>query len=148
MNQSSNKSEFFNSLAITNEIIGGHGIRLVSIFGVLYNIHNSFVLRDKRLKIKFYYFLRCRCFCSLVVCILGCFLNPKITDPLVCQEIKEWWSFYLQLFVVGIPFRIALMSSFISDILLILNRVALLFDKKLSKFYLLSKKVSNENLCD
>ena len=132
-----NNSQLIEALDIVNGTIASI-ISVVSALGVLFNAYSLCLLLNKKLKFKFYDFFRCRCICNLVVCFVGTF-----TKAVYYRTSKNnYWSVYFQIFVFAIPLRIALMSTFISDILLILNRITLLFGKKMSIFYRLSKKVS------
>ena len=145
-NSYTNNSELIKSLTETKDILENYGIRLISIIGVVFNTYSLNVLprkkADQSLTFKFYDFLWCRCFCNLLVCFFGIFFNPNIKLSLSCKECQsDYWQLYLQVFLNVIPLRIAFMSSAISDILLILNRVALLFDKRSNYLYKISIKV-------
>lgn len=141
-NASRTSSELIASLTGARDIIQTYGFRIISGAGVIFNYYTLYVLNNHQLKFKFYDFFRCRCFCNLVVCVLSIFMDLEVSALIVSEECTmDYWPLYLKLYLVMIPLRIALRSSAISDILLILNRIALLFDKKESQLYTLSKKV-------
>jgi hypothetical protein len=142
-NSNENYSRLIESLSISKNLFERSG-NIVSIIGVFFNLNSLCIIKDNSLNFKFYDFLWCRCFCNLVVCFFGIFFNPVLLESIICKGSvrPNYWELYLQLFFVAVPLRIALMSSAISDVLLILNRVALLCYNKLSLFYELSIKVS------
>jgi hypothetical protein len=131
------KSDLVKALITSREIIEEYGYRIICSIGIIINYVSLRILQNKQLKFKFYDFFRCRCFCNMLVCFFAAF-----TSPLYTNKQYEYWKLYLLLYFDVIPARVALLASFISDILLILNRVALLFGRKSSAFYTLSKKAS------
>jgi len=121
-----------------SDIVINYGIRPISIFGILFNIFTIILLVDKRFNHRFYDFLRCRCVCNLFVCLFGSYFMIFPDQGVVFN--------YNQLYFIWLgnqtPLRGALLSSFISENMLILNRIANLFNNKTTVFYSLSKKVS------
>lgn len=114
---------------------------LISIIGTVFNSFSLKVLHNVKYELKFYDFLRSRCVTSLFVCFLGIFL---FSSSVPCQRcLFDYWTLYLQFYLVFIPLRIALMASGISDILLGLNRVAVLYERKKCFFYSISKIVTS-----
>lgn len=113
-------------------------IRVIAAIGCLFNavIILSLILVNS--VYKSFNFVRCRCFCSFCVCFLGIFFMdmPEMNCPSDYVKVLQFKYIYL------LPFRTALFASFISDILLILNRVACLGEKTNSVFYTLSMKVN------
>lgn len=103
----------------------------------------SLFSRNHRLRFTFYNFFRCRCFCNLLLCIFGVFIYLEGFYHLIDKSDSKmnYWHLYLQVFLVYLPIRVSLHSSAILDIFLILNRMALLYNKKKSRFFTLSKKV-------
>lgn len=131
------------SLTSARDTLNTYPFRIVSGVGVIFNYYTLYALNHSRLRFKFHDFLICRCCCNLVVCLLGIFYNQDVNPLWLCNECKiDYWLLFLQAYLVQISIRAALMASAISDILLINNRIALLFNKKESRFYTLSKKVS------
>ena len=122
-----------------SELVLEYGIHGVSVFGSLFNIVTIIVLATNFFDHKFYNFLRCRCICNLTVCLVGIFYidlpNTNVT--------VEYLPLYYNWFLVFYPMRVFFWASAISDNLIILNRLAVLYKKNNSIFYTLSKKVSN-----
>ena len=120
-----------------SDIVINYGIRPISIIGILFNIFTIILLVDKRFTHRFYDFLRCRCVCNLFVCLFGSYFMIFPDQGVVFN--------YNQLYLIWLgnqtPLRGALLSSFISENMLILNRIANLYNNKTSVFYSLSKKV-------
>lgn len=142
-NANRTSNELVASLTSAGDALQTYGFPIISGVGVFFNYFTLCALNNYQLKFKFYDFFRCRCFCNLVVCILGIFMDLRVVDLIVTEECTmDYWTLYLKLYLVVLPIRFAFMSSAISDILLILNRIALLFGKKKSKLYTLSKRVS------
>lgn len=110
-------------ITTAKDMLGNYAIRTVCVIGLLFNFYTLKALLDERLKLKFYNFQRCRCFCSVCICLLGIFYPSYPLEALI-------------------PLRMGFLASAISDILLILNRVVLMYDQKKSIFYALSKKVN------
>ena len=125
------------------EILVDYGIRGISGVGTLINVITILVLLQKVFKGKFYDFLRCRCVCNCVICSICVFYrNDGILEGAEEVYVRIWISWY----VFAIALRIALLAAFIADNLIVLNRLANLYDKKQSIFYTLSKKVSLSDL--
>lgn len=133
-----NKSETTVYLNKVSDLIVEYGIHGVSVFGSLFNIVTIIVLATNFFDHKFYNFLRCRCICNLAVCLIGIFLDelPKT------NETVEYFSLFYQLFAITLPLRVFFIASAISDNLIILNRLATLYEKNSSIFFTLSKRAS------
>lgn len=110
-------------------------IRVIAAIGCLFNAGIFLNLILVKSVYKSFNFVRCRCFCSFCVCFLG--ISFMETNCLIdYARVLQFKYIYL------LPFRTTLFASFISDILLSLNRVACLGEKTNSVFYTLSMKVS------
>lgn len=109
----------------------------ISLIGSVLNMITFCNLFNAKRQYTFWNFIRCRCICSILVCFLGSFYT--IVPDIDCVTDYETLIKSLLIFV---PLRIAIFASFISDLLLILNRLAQLLNKKNSMFYALSMKVS------
>lgn len=133
-----NEGETVLQLRRAKDIVTQYGIHGVSGIGSLINIATIMVLTNRKFMHNFYDFLRCRCACNLVVCLCGIFFH-EIPD--LDTHTEEYLSLIFIWFAFFIPMRIALLASFISDNLLIVNRLATLYDRSISVFYKLSKKV-------
>jgi hypothetical protein len=116
-----------------------YGINGVSFIGLVFNISTLIVLAYPKFRHKFYDFLRCRCICNIVICIVGSFFDELPQR----YTTVEYSSLYIYWFFIGLPMRIVFLASAISDILLISNRFITLNNRKSSVFYTLSKKVIN-----
>ena len=130
-------SEVVLVLELAQDIIINYGCRGISIVGIFVNLFGLIVLRNRHLEEKFYDCLFCRCVCNLVVCLFGCLHN--VLPCKMCPTYFVW--LFLKLYVHMLGMRIAFFASVICDILLILNRMLLLLDRKNSVLYKLSKKV-------
>lgn len=118
-------------------LINNYAICVVSIVGTVLNLFTLLLLANNSFKHKFYDFLRCRCLCNLVVCAFGI----AYVD-VFCRECPvNYVRLLLYSVLVHIPVRMAFLASAISDVLLIINRLLMLYDKKESGIYKLTKKV-------
>lgn len=133
-----NDSQTVAYLKKASDLVIEYGIHGVSIIGTLFNIITIIVLTTRFFDHKFYNFLRCRCICNLGVCLFGIFFEglPK------SEVAVEYLTLYNQWFLVFFPMRVFFLASAISDNLIILNRLATLYEKNNSIFFTLSKKVS------
>jgi len=141
----SNDSEVISTIATAKNLLENYEIHIVSVIGVLFNFHSLFIIKNYIPNFKFYDFFLCRCVCNLVVCFFGIFFKLALIESIICEECMRpsYLQLYLQVYFVCIPLRIAFLSSAVSDILLIMNRVALLYYRHLSAFYTLSVRVFN-----
>lgn len=121
------------------KIVIEYGVHGISLFGAFFNTATILLLLLKMFDHKFYNFLRCRCVCNLVVCLFGVVYYGL---PDIEQRTAEYIPLLLNWFLVNIPMRAALLASFISDNLLVVNRLITLCERKESVLYTLSKKVS------
>lgn len=132
----SNQTEFtFNPqtpLEITIRLTNG-----ISIIGTLLNMGYFTSLIFEKRDYTASDFIRCRCICNFIVCFLGVFYT--ILPDIDCAT--DYATLRSTLSILA-PLRIAHFASFISDNLLVLNRLAHLSNKTNSMFYKLSKKVS------
>ena len=97
----------------------------------------------KEFKHNFYNFLRCRSVCNFSVCLVGIYYQRPDTICENCRFDFNWIN--VNWFAIALPLRVFFMASFISDNLIVLNRLANLYDKKTSTFYKLSKRVRSRN---
>lgn len=132
MNQSDLTSDFNKSIEAVIFLTNG-----ISLIGSVLNLIIICNLINAKRQYTFWNFIRCRCLCNLLVCFLGSFYT--IVPDMDCVTDYETLIKSLLIFV---PLRIAIFASFISDLLLILNRLAQLLNQKNSMFYALSMKVS------
>lgn len=115
-----------------------HIIRSIAVLGVLLNLTTILLLLKKKFEHKFYDFLRCRCFCNLIVCIFSTY-----TSRLQCRGCEsDYIDLIINVFVIQWPTRSAYIASAISDNLLILYRLVNLYQWTDSVFMKLSKKVN------
>lgn len=125
------------ALDLAQEIIINSS-RILSIIGIFVNLFGLLVLRNERLVEKFYGCLFCRCVCNLVVCLFGSIHYKRV---LMESPMNYSLALYHAYFYFPLT-RIAFMASINCDMLLILNRLVLLFGKKKNLFFILSKKVN------
>lgn len=137
-NESYPISELVMALDQVNGIVTNYASRGISIVGILVNLFNLLVLWKIRLDKKFYDCLFCRCLSNLVVCLLGSLHNEQH-----CMRcLGDYKVIILQVYIYYPLSRISLMASIFCDVLLILNRFLLLFNKRKNVCFTLSKKVS------
>lgn len=129
------------ALDLTQEIMINSS-RIVSIIGIFVNLFGLLVLRNERLVEKFYDCLFCRCFCNTVVCLFGTIHYKRV---FIERPMNYSLAFFHAYFYFPLT-RVAFMASIICDVLLILNRLVLLFGKRTNVFFILSKKVNYFNL--
>ena len=141
LTHSSSASPFAYGASTTRNFLHKYAISITSITGIVLNLLTLLLLLNKRFKSKFYDFLRCRCFWNLVVCVYGSFYIDYFA--VYCEKcLFDYWPLVTYTFAVHIPLRIFWSASFIAEILLILNRLCLLSNKKKSLFFTLSKKAN------
>jgi hypothetical protein len=117
--------------------------RLIGFTGVFLNLFSLIIMSNKTLLHPLYNFFFCRQFCSLIVCALGCgWVDPLEFD--VRRPSTYSRKFYAY-FIFAIPFRLALTSSAISDLILILNRYCIVTDRKV--FLINISKLANLTFC-
>ncbi len=111
---------------------------ILSIFGAIFNTFSLLILLSSSLKHSFYDFLQCRCICNLIVSVIGIFYHI-FGGWKLCGT--DYATVFVQFYLLLLPIRIAFFASVISDNLLILNRLANLYEMKRSTFLKLSKTV-------
>ncbi len=120
-------------LQLIRDLITTYGIPVISVIGTVLNICSGTLLLKVQLTHSFYQFLFCRCVCNLLVCLFGIFFSN-----LVCE--KECTDSFVHLnihwFLLIFPKRSALLASFVSDILLILNRMLTIYERKDCNYFL------------
>lgn len=99
-------------------------IRGISAFGALFNLTTTLVLFKSKFQHEFYDLLQCRCVCNLIVCLLTVYT----TGPLQCRGCEDdFTSLAINILVIILPLRMAYIASAISGNLLILDRLANLY---------------------
>ena len=126
-------SYYFESISYLNRYIG--------FVGVVLNLLSLIVMSNKSLIHQIYTFFWCRQFCSLIVCVLAYgWVNTLEFDVPHTYN----YQFYSHT-IISVPFRLALTSSAISDVILILNRYFIITDRKV--FLLNISKLTNLTIC-
>lgn len=140
MKNTSASHEFYLNQLINRMLDGvtAHGIHYISLVGTFINILSLYVLTNKDFKHNFYDFLRCRCFCNLLVCLIGIFDTKIIPE----NQAADYTGLYSDWYLIHIPKRGILFGSAISDNLLVMNRLVSFYEIKDSIFFSLSKKVT------
>ncbi len=105
-----------------SEIIENYVIRFISIAGVILNFISLVIVINKDLNHFIYNYIWCRFFCNVVVCVTGAGYVKNCT--INCNQ--TYFVVFYQWFLNGIPMKVALFASTMSEILLILNRVYIL----------------------
>lgn len=137
LNGTNTTSEIVLALDLARDLLINYGARAISMFGILVNIFGILVLQNRQLHEKFYHCLFFRCFCNMVVCLFGSLHSGR-----PCMECQSDYTLTgLQMYLFYPWSRMALIASIICDILLILNRLLLLFNKRNNVFCTLSRKV-------
>lgn len=124
------------SLIEAREIVINYGIRGISALGIILNVLSLILIMRRQLTHNFYDFLRCRCICNLVVCIVGLGYTRA-----VFSECLENYRLIVFQWTGNTLFRTALLASSFSDNLVIINRYVILCNKKRSILNKMSKKV-------
>jgi hypothetical protein len=133
-------SEYTLVLNKATDLLIVYGFRGMSVIGTLFNITTIIVLRRNIFKGSFYEFLRSRCVCNILVCLICCFYKKLDSMCEGCED--DFVDIYINWVVFCLLLRVAFFASFIADILIVLNRLAMMFDRKNSFFYALSKRVN------
>lgn len=135
-NQSnSSESKFNMDLALE---ISEYGITVVSAIGIVLQTATIIFFSSSWFEHKFYDFLQCRSICNLIVCLFGIFHRPVFC--LNCTT--DYSRLIFDVYLIDMPIRVAFLASAISDNLLILNRLATIYEWRRSVFNRLSKKVN------
>jgi len=100
--------------------------RTIGFLGLLLNSLGLFIILNKALIHPIYNFTWGRTFCNWVVCILGCGWVQSEDFDVPGTYYQRAYSVY----VIGIPTRIALFASSISDVMLILNRYFVITEQR------------------
>lgn len=128
MNQSqmiNNSSNSHNTSFLTDasDIIQSYVIKSISALGIVFNIFSIILLLRKVSTQQIYKFVFCKFFCNTFICSIGLFYS-NIICPKLCEI--RYTDLFVQIFISGLPLRIAILASSISDIILLLNRYLIL----------------------
>jgi len=119
-------------------IIDRYLSRITGGLGVLLNFLFAIMLLHKDLKHKIYDFYWCRCICNLMVSLL---VTGYVTNCFSCSY-ESYWSAIYGWYILTMNLRVFSLSSFISDIFLVLNR----FCEITKKDFFLAKMTKKLNL--
>ena len=98
-------------------------ISIVSLVGFFLNLASINLLTNKRLKHKFYKYLKCKSICDTAVCLLGIgYLNSNCFQC-VDGSYGTFAMLFYKLYIIKFAYRITLLSSALSEIYLNLNRI-------------------------
>ena len=99
-------------------------LRSIGLIGVIFNAFTLFILKNQRLKHNMYTFLWLRAFCNMIVCMfaIGWVDIKFLKSGSSLNHPDTYLNKLYMLFIFGIPVRMALFASAISDLFLILNR--------------------------
>ena len=114
------------ALATANFIIETYLVKIVSLFGFIFNAFNLMIISSKELKHYLYNFIWCKLFFNLIDCVLG-MINIGYECPESCQS--DYYTIFLS-WANGITIRNVFIMSQLTDILLMLNRYLLFTNKK------------------
>jgi len=115
--------------------------RTIGFMGLLLNSLGLIIILNKTLIHPIYNFTWGRTFCNWFVCFLGCGWVQSVDFDVPGLYYQRVYSVY----VVGIPSRIALFASSISDVMLILNRYFVITEKRV--WLLNISKLTNLIIC-
>ena len=126
-NNITNISEYaFHVLSHVADIIGLYVITAICGIGVVTNFCFLIVLSHKSLKHKFYENMWVKTFCDWIVCLIGVgYLNNSSSRFI---ENARYWCLFYKMCIIKMPLRVALVSSTLAEIYLILNRCVNLFN--------------------
>jgi hypothetical protein len=136
-----NMTTSFLVLIQTSNIIENYAIRFISIAGVVLNFISLVIVLNKDLNHFIYTYIWSRFFCNSIVCATGAgYVKPCTIN---CRQ--TYFAVFYQWYLNGIPLKVALLASTMSEILLILNRVYILIRRPscLSRF----SKFQNLAMC-
>jgi hypothetical protein len=129
-----NITSTFLLLLQASELIENYVIRFISIAGVILNLVSLVIVLNKDLNHFIYTYIWSRFFCNVVVCVTGAGYVKNCT--INCNQ--TYFVVFYQWFLNGIPMKVALFASTMSEILLILNRVYIL-NRRRSRLNRISK---------
>jgi hypothetical protein len=138
-----NTNDIAEYITKARDLLIDYGVRGISAAGVLFNLLTIIVLHKKNIfKHSFYEFLRCRCICNLLVCLVGIYFQRP--DKFCENCVANYIEICINWFAVIIPGRIAFLAAIISDILIISNRLSTISSNDQNKgfFNKLTKKVN------
>ncbi len=124
---------FFESISYLNRLIG--------LVGVILNVLVLIVMSNKSLLHPLYNFFRCRQFVNLIVCVLGCGWVDQLDIDIPNAYSRKFYVYY----IFGVPFRTAMTSSAISDLILSLNRYYIITNR--TTFLIRISKLRNLAIC-
>jgi len=108
-----------------SNIIENYAIRFISITGVILNFISLVIVLNKDLNHFIYTYIWSRFFCNVIVCATGAGYVKVCT--INCRQ--TYFAVFYQWYLNGIPMKVALFASTMSEILLILNRVYILIKR-------------------
>ena len=138
-----NTNDFAEYITKARDLLIDYGVRGISAAGVLFNLLTIIVLNKKNIfKHSFYEFLRCRCICNLLVCLVGIYFQRP--DKFCENCVANYIEICINWLAITIPCRIAFFAAVISDILIISNRLSTISSNDQNKgfFNKLPKKVN------
>ncbi len=124
-----------------SNIIENYVIRFISIAGVILNFSSLVIVLNKDLNHFIYNYIWCRFFCNVVVCVTGAGYVKLCTTN--CNQ--TYFTVFYQMYLNGIPMKVAMFASTMTEIFLILNRIYIL-NKRSSCFSNISK-LQNIAMC-
>jgi len=115
--------------------------RIIGFLGVILNSMGLFIMLNRTLIHPMYNFTWGRTFCNWLVCLFDC----GWVQTLDFDKPGGYYERLYQVYVFGIPIRIAFFASSISDLMLILNRYFVITER--SVWLLKISKLTNLTIC-
>jgi len=133
-----------NSTSISNSLFELQFIyinRIIGFLGVILNLLGLLIMLNKTLIHPIYNFTWGRTFCNWFVCLFGC----GWVKTLDLYQSGDYYERFYQVYIFGIPRRIAFFASSISDLMLILNRYFVITERRV--WLLKISKLTNLTIC-
>lgn len=109
---------FKEAINSASDIVGSYIIPSVSAIGVILNIFSIFILNHRSLKHNFYKYLICKSIINLLTCVVGMgFTNSYCRQ---CSFDENFEMLLYRNYGICIPIRILLLTSVLSEIVIIL----------------------------
>lgn len=114
------------TITTANFIVETYLVRIVSLFGFIFNSFNLLIISNKKLTHYIYNFIWCKLFFNIVVCAFG-MIYIAYECPNSCKN--DYYTIIVS-WANGITIRVVYFISQLTDILIMLNRYLLFKNKK------------------
>jgi hypothetical protein len=115
--------------------------RIIGFIGLILNSMGLVIMLNRTLIHPMYNFTWGRTFCNWIVCLFDC----GWVQTLDFDKPGDYYERLYQVYIFGIPIRIAFFASSISDLILILNRYFVITERRV--WLLKISKLTNLTIC-